>query len=61
MSTYLKYQIDYLERELKTKFSKKDIEFLFFYLMLSKKDQKEFIKIRNEVKDYDEKRNKRIQ
>lgn len=52
MNTWLKYQIDYLERELHHKFSKKDVEFLSFYLMLSKKDQKEFIKIRNKVKKW---------
>lgn len=52
MQTWFKYQIDYLQRELKIKFSKKDIEFLSFYLSLSKKEQKEFIRIRSEVKKW---------
>lgn len=52
MNTWLKFQIDYLERELHHTFSKKDIEFLSFYLMLSKKEQKVFNKICNKVKKW---------
>lgn len=50
METWLKYQIDYLERMYKRKFTPKEVEAIKWYLALDKKDQEVFLVILKKYK-----------
>lgn len=51
METWLNFQIDYLERCFKRKFTKKEVMAIKWYLSLSNEDQKVFLVILKKYKN----------